>query len=86
MDKVLLALGIGFVFWCIGDAIVRIIRAGKGSGAGGGGKGLTAKVKDLESDLAEVEQDLDDARARIEVLEKIVTDDRHDLRKQIDGL
>lgn len=83
MDKVLLALGIGFVFWCIGDAIVRIIRAGKGSGAG---KGLTAKVTDLESDLAEVEQDLDDARARIEVLEKIVTDDRHDLRKQIDGL
>lgn len=76
MDKVLLALGIGFVFWCIGDAIVRIIRAGKG---GTGGTQLKDRIDDLEADL-------DDACKRIEVLEKIVTDGREDLRREIDGL
>ncbi|MCB1694093.1 MAG: hypothetical protein KDI19_15085 [Pseudomonadales bacterium] len=83
MDKVLVALGVGFVFWCIGDAIVRIIRTSKGSG---GGKRLEQKVLDLESDLANVEQDLEDAKERIVVLEKIVTDERRDLRRQIDDL
>lgn len=83
MDKILVALGIGFVFWCIGDAIVRIIRAGKGSTQS---KQLETRIDDLETDLAAVEQDLEEARNRIVVLEKIVTDDRGNLRKKIDDL
>lgn len=81
MDKILIALGVGFVFWCIGDAVVRIVRASKG-----GGSKVNTRLEDLESDLAAVEQELEEARERIVVLEKIVTDDRGDLRKQIDGL
>lgn len=81
MDKIMVALGIAIVFWCIGDAIVRIIKANKS-----GGGALEQRVADLESDLAEAEQDLVDARKRIEVLETIVTDDRDDLRRKIDDL
>ena len=69
MDKVLIVLGAGFVFWCIGDAIVRIIRTSKSSA-------MSAKVSErmdeLEADLADVEQELEGARRRIEVLEKIL--------------
>ena len=83
MDKVLVALGIGFVFWCIGDAIVRIIRAGKGSNQS---KQLETRIDDLETDLAAVEQDLEEARNRIIVLEKIITDDRGNHRKKSDDL
>lgn len=83
MDKVLLALGIGFVLWCIGDAIVRIIRTAKGPSAG---KHLSGRIEELESDVADLEQDLEASQKRIEVLEKIVTDGREDLRRQIDDL
>lgn len=79
MDKLLLLLGVGFILWCIGEGIVRIIRASRGSVSGG----KEAKLKGL---LADIEEDLIDARKRIEVLESIVTDGRRDLRKQIDDL
>lgn len=46
----------------------------------------TEQVDDLESLVDKLEQDLQDARSRIEVLEKIVTDKRFDLRQQIDDL
>jgi hypothetical protein len=82
MDKVLMALAIGAIFWCIGDAIVRIIRASRT----GGGKQTLKRIDELEADLAEVEQDLEDAMKRIEVLEQIVTDDKQDLKRQIDDL
>ncbi len=82
MDKVLIGLAVAVVLWCIGDAIVRIIKASK-SNAGGP---LSQKVTDLEADLAAVEQDLDDARERIVVLEKIVNEGNHELRRKIDGL
>lgn len=48
----------------------------------GGGK----KRKALEADLAKVESDLDDALERIVVLEKIVTDGKHTLSREIDDL
>ncbi len=83
MDKVMLALGIGFVFWCIGDAVVRIIRTSKSPG---GSRKLIARIETLENDLTGVEQELEDARQRIQVLERIVTDEREDLRRQIDDL
>lgn len=40
----------------------------------------------LEADLAKLESDLDEALERIIVLEKIVTDGKHSLRREIDDL
>ncbi len=42
-------------------------------------------MKDL-ADVSALEEDLEDARHRIAVLEKIVTDNQFDLGKQIDDL
>jgi 5-bromo-4-chloroindolyl phosphate hydrolysis protein len=75
---------IGIIAVCsiITNGVVRIIKASKS----GGGKDATKKFGDLEADLAAFEQDLEDARQRIEVLEKIVTDEKYDLGKKIDDL
>ena len=40
----------------------------------------------LEADIARLENDLEDAFERIIVLEKIVTDGKHSLRREIDDL
>lgn len=82
-DKILILLGVGFILYCIGDAVVRIIRASKNPSSS---KRLNDRIEELESDLADVEQDLEHARKRIEVLEAIVTDGREDLRRRIDDL
>jgi 5-bromo-4-chloroindolyl phosphate hydrolysis protein len=75
---------VGIIVVCaiIIDGVVKIIKAAKS----GGGKDVNKKFGDLEADLATFEQDLDDARQRIEVLEKIVTDEKYDLGKKIDDL
>ncbi len=80
----------GSVFWSLLAAIaicsivtkgiVDVIKVSKTGGKGG------KRFNDLEADLANLEQDLEDAKQRIEVLEKIVTDDKYDLGKQIDDL
>jgi hypothetical protein len=57
--------------------LVKIIRGHPGS---------PKRLDELETDLATLEQDLVDARERIIVLEKIVTDQKYDLGKQIDEL
>ena len=59
------------------STLVKLIR-----GNGHGGK----RNKDLEADMAKLEGDLDDALERIAVLEKIVTDGKHSLRREIDDL
>ena len=64
------------------DGVVKIIKASKGSRS----KELQNAVDEIEDDLAKVEQDLEDARNRIEVLEKIVTDDKRNLSREIDDL
>lgn len=51
----------------------------------GGGK-FKDRVGDLEDQVTDLEADLENARKRIEVLEKIVTDGKYDLKKQIDDL
>lgn len=76
-EVIIYMLGAGFILWCIGDGVVRIIRA-----ANDGGK----QHKRTQANLADLEEDLADARKRIEVLEAIVTDGRLDLRRQIDDL
>lgn len=76
-------LGIIIVTSIIADSVVKIINAAKGSG---GNKQTHKRFEDMESDIAAMEQDLEDARERIIVLEKIVTDDKYNLGKQIDDL
>lgn len=67
----------------VADAVVKIVRTSK---SGAGSKAFAQRIDDLEADVADLEQDLEDARERIIVLEKIVTDSKFDLGKQIDDL
>ncbi len=61
------------------NGVVKAINASKS-------KGGSKVISDLEADLAALEQDVEDQQQRIEVLEKIVTDGKYDLGKQIDDL
>jgi hypothetical protein len=83
MDNGWIIVFVAGIIWTIADGIVRIIRASKQSG---GGKKFTVRFDDMESDLATLEQDLLGARQRIEVLEKIVTDGKYQLHRDIDDL
>ncbi len=65
------------------EGVIRIIKASK---AASGSKNLVEQVNMLETDLLESERLLEDAVARIEVLERIVTDDKYSLSKEIDNL
>lgn len=75
-------IGVIAVSAIVTDGVVKIIRAAKT----GGGKAANKMFDDMESDLSILEQGLEDARQRIEVLEKIVTDEKYDLGKRIDDL
>ena len=63
----------------ITNGVVQIIKEAKS-------KGGSKASSHMEADLAALEQDVEDQRQRIEVLEKIVTDGKYDLGKQIDDL
>jgi hypothetical protein len=65
------------------EGIVRIIKASKSAS---GSKKLLERISLLEAELSEDEQLLEDAVSRIEVLERIVTDDKYSLGKEIDDL
>ena len=77
-----LAICIIVVVSVVADAVVKITRNSRS----GASKQLSERVDELESDLAAIAQDLVDARERIVVLEKIVTDDKANLSRQIDDL
>lgn len=77
-----IAICIIVVVSVVADSVVKIVKAS----TSGGGKGLKERVSNMEEDIAITEQELDDARKRIEVLEKIVTDDKSQLSKKIDDL
>ncbi len=64
----------------ISDAIVKINKTSKS-----GGK-YAERVQDLEAEVVDLRTDVDEYRQRIEVLEKIVTDQKYDLGRQIDDL
>ncbi|MCH8257393.1 MAG: hypothetical protein IIA75_05755 [Proteobacteria bacterium] len=66
----------------ITNGVIRIIKVSRF----GGGKAGSQKLSEFEADLESLEADLDDARQRIEVLEKIVTDEKYDLGEKIDDL
>ncbi len=75
-------LGSIIIVSVIADGIVKIIKASKS----GGSKQSNARLDELESDMGELEKDLEDAKERIIVLEKIVTDDKYQLNKDINDL
>ena len=50
------------------------------------GRGSRSQNRQLEKQMAKLEDDLDHAMERIVVLEKIVTDGKHSLRREIDDL
>jgi len=83
MNGFWLFLTIIVVLSIIGDFVVKIVKASRSKH---GSKEAAGTLKGLESDIADIEQDLEDARARIEVLEKIVTDDKYQLNKDINDL
>tara|TARA_R110002072_G_scaffold1598_3_gene13544 strand:- start:2625 stop:2858 length:234 start_codon:yes stop_codon:yes gene_type:complete len=51
-----------------------------------GGQGGRKQTRGLQEDLSRLEGDLEDAIDRIIVLEKIVTDGKHSLSRDIDNL
>jgi len=73
-------IGLIAVVAIIGRTIVAIIKA-----SNSGGK-FKPRMTDLEEQVHDLESDLQDARQRIEVLEKIVTDQKYDLGREIDDL
>lgn len=73
-------IGLIAVVAIIGRTIVAIIKA-----SNSGGK-FKPWMTDLEEQVHDLESDLQDARQRIEVLEKIVTDQKYDLGREIDDL
>ncbi len=73
-------IGVIAVVAIIGRTIVAIIKA-----SNSGGK-FKPRMTDLEEQVHDLESDLQDARQRIEVLEKIVTDQKYDLGREIDDL
>lgn len=79
MDKLYILLGVGFILWAIFGGVTRIIRAARGSRT-------NPAVTEMREQLDDLEDVMLETRKRIEVLESIVTDDRHQLRKKIDEL
>ncbi len=75
-------LGVVIVISIIADSVVKIVKAS----TSGGSKELKERVHHVEEDLALLEQELEDSRGRIEVLEEIVTDEKRNLRQEIDDL
>ncbi len=67
----------------IGQFVVRIVKVAKSGRSSSSGE---QRFKELSEDIAGIEQDLEDARSRIEVLEKIVTDNKYHLDKEIRDL
>lgn len=71
---------IGAIAICgiIGGVISDIVKSGRTK--------VGDRMRDLEDQVQDLEADLLDAKKRIEVLEKIVTDSKYDLGRQIDDL
>jgi len=79
-SSIWLVIGVIVVVAIISDTIVKIVKASKS------GSRYQSRIDDLEEHVQDVEADLQDARARIEVLEKIVTDEKYDLKREINDL
>jgi|TARA_B100001964_G_C14233976_1_gene601490 uncharacterized protein YoxC len=67
----------------IGAGVVNIIKASK---MPGGSKIVRSRIEDLEADVVNLETETEELRSRVEVLEKIVTDDKYQLDKDLKDL
>ena len=76
-----LAVSIICVTVLVTNGIVQIVRVARS----GGGK-LADRAADLDEQMHDLRAEIEEARQRIEVLEKIVTDQKFDLGRQIDDL
>ncbi len=75
-----IAIAVIAVVSITGKTVVEIIKA-----SNSGGK-FKPRIEDLEEQVHDLESDLQDARHRIEVLEKIVASQKYDLGREIDDL
>lgn len=75
-------VGVVVVTAIISDTVVKIIKASKS----GNPKEVKDRIFELEEDLALMEQELEDSKRRLEVLEEIVTDEKQNLSRKIDDL
>ncbi|HIG44455.1 MAG: hypothetical protein ABGY96_15380 [bacterium] len=75
-------VGVVVVTAIISDTVVKIIKASKS----GSPKEMKDRIFELEEDLALMEQELEDSKRRLEVLEEIVTDEKQNLSRKIDDL
>ena len=82
MGDFLIILGSVILFAVLMDGVVKIIHAAKAPG----GKKQNARFGDIDSTVAELEEEIDDLRERIQVLEKIITDEKHQLDREIRNL
>jgi len=75
-------IAIGAIAVCaiIGDTIVKILKQSRGNHR------LDTRLAELELVVEHLDADLNGARKRIEVLEKIVTDQKYDLSRRIEDL
>lgn len=80
MRDAAVVFGLIGLIWVIGDAIVNIIKASKG------GKKAQQQTAELQQNITDLEDELLDVRERVQVLEKIVTDDKHQLNREINNL
>ncbi|MEM7364884.1 MAG: hypothetical protein AAF525_12740 [Pseudomonadota bacterium] len=65
MPNIVYFIGAIVALWVIGDGIVRIINASRG-------KPIQRRLGELESDLAEMDVELEETRHRLEVIERLV--------------
>ncbi len=75
-------LGVCMVLFIIIQGVAQIIKVSKS----GHGKAAAQTIQSLEADLARVEEEAEEMRQRIIVLEKIVTDGKYDLHREINDL
>jgi hypothetical protein len=75
-----IAIAVIAVVSITGRTVVAIIKASNASGQ------FKPRMEDLEEQVHDLKGDLQDARHRVEVLEKIVTSQKYDLGREIDDL
>ena len=76
-------IGVIVVTAIVGNMVVRIVKIAKESRPGGR---FQAQVGELEETVRSQGRELREVRERVVVLEKIVTDRKHELGRQIDEL
>ncbi len=83
MIEIVGMVGAVVIIAVVANGVVSIIKASK---MPGGSKMYTARIGDMEADLVNLETESEELRSRVEVLEKIVTDDKYQLNKEFKDL